>query len=235
MRKRIIGTVVVVLCGVLVLAILSANFLVHRNEDYLLGRLAQALGRKISAEKIDVTFIPVGVRLVNFTMADDPAFSNGALVRANELYVNFQLLPLLIAKFRPGKVMLVAPLVTIVRNAKGEYNFISSSQNSERNVGNSKTNSATRIQNGQWIVVPSLNVSDGTLRYRDLANGGELTVTQVNLQVNDFGWDKAFEIELEAAVMAVKRNLKFKSRVGPLAEARDYVDLFLDGDIQAND
>src|SRR5262249_43968977 len=87
----------------------------------------------------------------------------------------------------------------------------------------------------QWIVVPSLNVSDGTLRYRDLANGGELTVTQVNLQVNDFGWDKAFEIELEAAVMAVKRNLKFKSRVGPIAKARDYGDVFIDGHIQAND
>jgi hypothetical protein len=34
--------------------------------------------------------------------------------------------------------------------------------------------------------------------------------------------------------MAAKRNLKFKSRVGPIAGNRDYRDVFLDGDIQAN-
>ncbi|HUK39624.1 MAG TPA: AsmA family protein [Candidatus Acidoferrales bacterium] len=236
MRKRIIGTVTVALCAVLILTIFNVNFLVQRNKDYLLGRLEQALGRKVSAEKIDVTLIPVGVRLVNFTMADDPSFSDGTLVRAKELRVNFRLLPLLIAKFRPGEVVLVAPLVTIVRNTKGEYNFTSGmSKRLEGNTGDGRTNPSTHNQNRPSILIHSINLSDGTLRYRDLTNGGELTVTQVDLKVNDFEWDEPFEIELEAAVMAVKRNLRFKSRIGPIADARDYGNVFLDGDIQADD
>jgi hypothetical protein len=34
--------------------------------------------------------------------------------------------------------------------------------------------------------------------------------------------------------MATKQNLKFKSRVGPIAGNRDYRDVFLDGDIRAD-
>ncbi len=77
-------------------------------------------------------------------------------------------------------------------------------------------------------MVASLNVSDGTLRYRDLKNGGELTATQINLKVNDFEWEEPFDIQLEAAVMAAEHNLKFKGRVGPIAGNRDYRDVPLD-------
>ena len=79
-----------------------------------------------------------------------------------------------------------------------------------------------------------MNVSDGTLRYRDLKNGGELTATQINLKVNDFEWDEPFDIELEAAVMAAKPNVKFKSRVGPIGENSDYRNVPLDGDIHVD-
>ena len=235
MCKRIIAIVALGLCSVLVLIVLNANFLARRNKDYWIGLLEQALDRKISAEKIDVTFIPVGVRLVNFAMADNPAFSNNAFIRANELQVHFRLLPLLLVKFRPEQVVLVSPFVTIVRNAKGEYNFTSRSPKSERNAGDGGTNPSGHSQNRQSIVISALKVSDGTLRYLDSANGGELTATQIDLNVNNFEWNEPFEIKLEAAVMAAQRNLKFKSRIGPIAETKDYGDVFLDGDIQVND
>jgi len=236
MRKRIIGIVVLVLCGVLVLTILNVNFLVRRNKDYLVGRLEQALGRKISVEKIEVTFVPVGARLVNFAVADDPAFSDDAFLRAKDLQVDFRLLPLLIGQFRLKRLVLVSPLITIVRDDSGQYNFARSAGNDkgDGDSADSGKSSSAKKQDSQWFLIALLNVSDGTLRYRDLKDGGELTATQINLKVNDFEWDEPFEIELEAAVMAAKRNLKFKSRVGPIAGNRDYRDVFLDGDIQAN-
>ena len=75
MRKRIIGAVVLALTGLLILTVLNVNFLVRRNKDYLIGQVEQALGRKITVDKIEVTLSPVGARLVNFAMTDDPAFS----------------------------------------------------------------------------------------------------------------------------------------------------------------
>jgi uncharacterized protein involved in outer membrane biogenesis len=236
MRKRIIGAVVLAMSGVLVLTVLNVNFLVRRNKDYLIGQVEQALGRKITVDKIEVTVTPVGARLVNFAMADDPAFSAAAFLRAKDLQVNLRLLPLLIGQFRLKRLVLESPVITIVRDARGQYNFASNARNekSDRDSADSSKNASDRKQDSQLFLVASLNVSDGTLRYRDLKNGSELTATLINLEVNDFEWDEPFDIQLEAAVMAAKHNLKFKSRVGPIAGNRDYRDVPLDGDIRAD-
>jgi len=236
MRKRILGGVVLALSGALVLTALNINFLVRRNKDYLIGQAEQALGRKITVDEIDVTLCPVGARLVNFALADDPAFSAGEFFRAKDLRVDLRLLPLLIGRFRLKGMVLESPLITIVRDARGRYNFASHADNkkNDRARADSGKEASSEKQDGTLFLVASLNVSDGTLRYRDLKNGGELTATQINLKVNDFEWDEPFDIQLEAAVMAAKHNLKFKSRVGPIAGNRDYRDVLLDGDIRAD-
>ena len=236
MRKRIIGAVVLAMSGVLVLTVLNVNFLVRRNKDYLIGQVEQALGRKMTVDKIEVTLTPVGARLVNFAMADDPAFSAAAFLRAKDLQVDLRLLPLLIGQFRLKRLVLESPVITIVRDARGQYNFASNARNekSDRDSADISKNASDRKQDSQLFLVASLNVSDGTLRYRDLKNGSELTATLINLKVNDFEWDEPFDIQLEAAVMAAKHNLKFKSRVGPIAGNRDYRDVPLDGDIRAD-
>ena len=236
MRKRIISGVVLALIGVVVLAVLNVNFLVRRNKDYLIGQVEQALGRKITVDKIEVTLIPIGARLVNFAMADDPTFSADAFLLAKDLKVDFQLLPLLIGRFRLKKMALESPLVTIVRDAEGQYNFAITARNkkSDRDSADSSKNASAEKQDVQLFLVASLNVTNGTLRYRDLTNGRELMATQINLKVNDFEWDEPFDIQLEAAVMADKHNLKFKSRVGPIAGNRDYRDVPVDGEIHAD-
>jgi uncharacterized protein involved in outer membrane biogenesis len=236
MRKRILGGVVLALGGALVLTVLNINFLVRRNKDYLIGQAEQALGRKITVDEIDVTLWPVGARLVNFALADDPAFSAGEFLRAKDLRVDLRLLPLLIGRFRLKGMVLESPLITIVRDARGRYNFASHADNkkNDRARADSGKEASSEKQDGTLFLVASLNVSDGTLRYRDLKNGGELTATQINLKVNDFEWDEPFDIQLEAAVMAAEHNLRFKSRVGPIAGNRDYRDVPLDGDIRAD-
>jgi uncharacterized protein involved in outer membrane biogenesis len=236
MRKRIIRAVLLALSGLLILVVLNVNILVRRNKDFLVGRVEQVLGRTITADKIEVTLSPVGARLVNFAVADDPAFSADAFLRAKDVQVNLRLLPLLIGQFRPKKMVLESPLITVVRDVRGRYNFARNIRNekSDRDSADSSKNTSTKKQDGQLFWVSSLSVSDGTLRYRDLKNGGELTATQINLNVNDFEWDEPFDIQLEAAVMATKHNLKFKSRIGPIAENRDYRDVPFDGDIHAD-
>ena len=236
MRKRIISGVVLALIGVVVLTVLNVNFLVRRNKDYLIGRVEQALGRKITVDQIEVTLIPVGARLVNFAMADDPAFSADAFLRAKDLKVDFQLLPLLIGRFRLKRMALESPLVTIVRDGEGQYNFGINARDkkSDRNSADGSKNESAEKQDVPLFLVTSLNVTNGTLRYRDLKNGRELMATQINLKVNDFEWDEPFDVQLEAAVMADKHNLKFKSRVGPIAGNRDYRDVPVDGEIHTD-
>ena len=132
--------------------------------------MEQALGRKITVDTIEVTLSPVGARLVNFAMPDDPAFSADAFLLAKDLRVDFRFLPLLIGQFRFKRLVLESPLITIVRDARGQYNFASSAHNEKNEQGkeDSRKNSSAKKQDSQLFLIASLNVSDGTLRYRDL-------------------------------------------------------------------
>lgn len=234
-RKRIIGAVLLAVLGVLLLALLSVNSLIERNKDYLVGRMEEALQRKLSVDKIDAALWPVGVRFENFAALDDPAFSAGDFLRAKELRVELRPLPLLIGRLRLKRIVLQSPAVTIVRDAAGRYNFASharSRENDRDSADNSKKAPGAE-RNGRFLVA-FLTVIDGALRYHDLRNGAELEARQINLEINDFEWDAPFDVHLEAAVMAAQRNLKLKVRAGPIAGHYDYRDVPLSGELQAD-
>ena len=233
MRKRIIVGVAAALI-VLGVALLNVNFLVAPNKDSLIGRSEQALGRKIYVERIEVTFWPVGARLVNFALADDPAFSGEDFVRAKALRIEIRLLPLFIGQFHPKRMDLESPVITVVRDAQGRYNFENRPRDKEGERPRDRNNESRDEQHGSPLLwIPSLNVSDGTLRFRDLRDGGELTATQINLTTTGFEAAAAFEFQLEAAVNAATPNLRLKSWVGSIPEKRDFRDVPLAGELNA--
>jgi uncharacterized protein involved in outer membrane biogenesis len=236
MRKRIIGRVLLVLISLLLFALFNVNLFVERSKDYLVGRLEKALEGKVSVDKIDVALWPVGVRFVNFAVAGDPAFSPGDFVRAKDLRLEFRALPLLIGRLRLKRIALESPAISVVRDAAGRYNFASHAGNEKNDrdgAHNSKKASAAK-RNDRWFLIAFLAVFNGTLRYRDLKNGAELTAMQINLEISDFQWDEPFDVRLEAAVMAAEQNLKLKIRAGPIAGKRDYRDVPLVGELQAD-
>lgn len=237
MRKRIVYAGVVVLAGVLILALFSVNILVRRNKDFLIGRAEQSFGRKISADRIEIIFWPFGARLLNFAMADDPAFSAEDFVRTKELRLELRFLPLFIGEFRPRRITLDSPLITVVRDASARYNFASRARNEK--TGHASADSSKKApaenQENRPFLVPSLNISNGTLRYRDLTDGGELVISSIDLKASDFEPDQPLGIELEASVSASKPNLRFKSVIGPVAGNRDFRDVPLAGEINATD
>ncbi len=237
MRKRIIVAVTAALAGVLGLALWNVNFLVQRNKESLVGRAEQALGRKISVDQIEVTFWPVGARLANFALADDPAFSTDDFLRAKALRVELRLLPLFIGQLRPKKMDLESPIITVIRDAQGRYNFASRARdekNESQDDGRSKKLRGEQ-QDSRLLWVPSFNISDGTLRFRDLTDGGELSATQIHLKITDFESVEPFEIQLEAAVNAATPNLHLKSWIGSIAENPDFRDVPLAGEINATE
>ncbi|MGH7853136.1 MAG: AsmA family protein [Candidatus Binatia bacterium] len=235
MRKRIIVAVAVALAGVLGLTLLNVSFLVQRDKDFLIGRAERALGRKISVDQIEVTFWPVGTRLVNFTLADDPAFSTEDFLRAQALRVELRLLPLFIGQFRPKRMDLESPIITVVRDAQGRYNFASRTRNEKngRQGAGSGKKFPDKQQDSRFLWIPAFNISDGTLRFRDLTDGSELTATQINFKITDFESGEPFEIQLETALNAAKPNLQVKSWIGSIAKNRDFRDVPLAGEINA--
>jgi uncharacterized protein involved in outer membrane biogenesis len=186
--------------------------------------------------QIQITFWPFGARLQNFALADDPAFSAEDFVRTKELRIELRLLPLFIGEFRPRRMMLESPIITLVRDASGRYNFAKRDRSEKiaRDGADHGLKHRTEPRINQFLLAPALDIADGTLRYRDLG-GGELVVSHIKLKAGDFEQDEPFEIELEAAVNVSEPNLKLKSRIGPIAGIRDFRDIPLDGAINATD
>src|SRR5207237_414310 len=126
MRKWIIvGVVLLLLCVAGVVAVLNVNSYIARNKDYLISQAEQALGRKVSVDDVEVSlWNGIGFRLTNFAMSDDPAFSSAEFVRAKDLQVNLKFLPLLRRDVRVIKLILHNPAMSIIRNAKADFNFL---------------------------------------------------------------------------------------------------------------
>ena len=233
MRKRIIVAVAAALAGVLGLALLNVNFLVRRNKESLVARAEQALGRKISVDRIEVIFWPLGARLLNIVLADDPNFSSEDFLRAEALGVELHLLPLFVGEFRPKRINLESPIITVVRDTQGRYNFASRAERigSQRGGNGKKLRDDQQTNSLLWF--PAFNISSGTLRFRDLTDNGELTATQIHFRITDFESGEPFEIELEAAVNAATPNLRLKSWIGSITEKRDFRDVPLAGELNA--
>jgi uncharacterized protein involved in outer membrane biogenesis len=131
MLKPIIAGMLV-LTGVVILAALNVNFLVERNRDYLLGRLAQTLGHTVKAGKIEISYLPLAIHMVNLAIAGDPDDVATPLVLARNSHIRLRVLPLILGQFQPGQISLDSPVVTIVRDADGRYNYEPQERNPQR-------------------------------------------------------------------------------------------------------
>jgi len=231
MRKRII-TAALVLALVLLAAVLNVNFLVERNKDILLGQLARVLGHGVTAGQIEVSYRPISIRLVNPVIAGDPADAANPLVRAKDMQVELRLLPMLLGQLRLANMTLDSPLITIVRDLDGRYNY--ERQAGERTSEPTRTNRNDRSpRDRQIFALAAVQITNGELRYRDLKNDSDLIVSQIELTISDLDEDEPVEMQLSAAVMTNKPNFKFNIRVGPIAGIGDYRNYPIEGVLNA--
>jgi uncharacterized protein involved in outer membrane biogenesis len=238
MRRWIIaGVVVFALAGAAAAALLNLNFLIARNRDFLIGQAEHALGRKISVGDVETTlFTGLGVRLMNFTMTDDPLYSAGEFVRAKDLQVNLKFWPLLKKQIRVKRVVLHEPVIQIIRAANGDFNF-STIGRSEKEIKpptekEPKEPTPREAKDRSAFLVSFVNISGGDIRYLDKKDGSDLRARQIDLEVEDFAFDEPFSVKLAAAVFADKQNVKLTSKVGPLGSNSDFGQVPLSGEIE---
>src|SRR5262244_1347356 len=177
MRKWIIiGSVLFALCAVVVLALLNLNSLINRNKGYFLSQAEQALGRKVSVGDVGVTlWRGVGLTLSKFTMSDDPSFSATNFVSAEDLQINVKLLPLLRKDFQVKRLLLNKPLVQIIRDKEGRFNFSTIGKDKkEKQKQPEKTEkgpSEKEQKAPSALLIAMFDVSGGEVHYVDQKEG----------------------------------------------------------------
>jgi len=240
MRKWIIAaSALLVLCVVAIVALLNLNALITRNKDYLLAQAEQALGRKVSVGDAELTiFDGIGVRLTNFVLADDPAYSSEDFVRAKDMQINVELWPLFRKEFQVKRIILHEPVIRVIRNVSGDFNFatLGKREKEEKVRGEVKKEKRPPAAKDSTaaLFVSLVDISGGDLRYRDLKDGADLRLQQIDLKLSDLDFDKPVKAELAAVLFSAKQNLNVKVRIGPFRPGGEFGQLALDGQVQAD-
>jgi AsmA protein len=238
MRKWIIiGAVLFCLCLVVVLALLNLNSLINRNKGYFLAQAERALGRKVSVGDVGLNLWGgVGLRLSNFTMSDDPSFSSSHFVRAEDLQINVKLLPLLRKDFQVKRLILHRPLIEIIRNREGKYNFstIGKDKNPKEQAKVEKEPLEKDPKSPAMLLIAVVDISGGEVRYLDQKAGTDFRANQIDLKVRDFDLNRAFSAELAAALFSEKQNLRVQAQIGPIGSRTDISDIPVDGKADIN-
>ncbi len=235
MRKLILCGCVLLLVigGLLVFAAYNLNDLANQNKDQLLAQAEQALGRKVQIGEIGLTFWGgIGVRLRNFALADDPAFSSDNFVQAADLQVNVKLMPLLNQKIEVKRVILHDPVIRVIRNAQGIFNFASLSGGDRPDAPPDASDTTASIGSGGMpLLVALVNITNGDIQYTDQQENTALRISQLDLKVEDLSFDKPLRIELAAAIVSDQQNFQLDATFGPLGKEIQVDTLAIDGSL----
>jgi len=229
-----IGILLIMIFVLLALILFNLNNIIASNKHYFLAQAGQTLGRKLSAERVRISlWNGIELRLEDFAMSDDPAFSAETFLRAAELQVQLKFLPLLKRELRIKRLTLHDPEIAIIRDEKGVFNFSSIGVVDEREHTDVQSRleeraSITESTRAPLALVSLLQINGGKLHFADKKEHVDLPLKQVDFSFKEFLPGRPFLVELSAALLADRPNLKLQAYVGPIGATMHLLDLPVD-------
>jgi len=226
MRKIIValGLFFILLIILFGLAFLNLNFFINHNKGFFVSQLEKSLGRKISVGEIKTGFRDgLGIRLKNFSLADDKKFSETAFIRASNVQVNVEFIPLLSKKINISKLILNNPVINIVKNKKGKYNFSTLIPTNQSKAD--KTAEKEKAEGVPAFFASSILISQGQINYEDLSSESVFQVQKINLGIKDLGYNNKVPLDIEAALFSSEPNIKLSGIFGPYVSGQNLMEM----------
>ena len=203
---KIVGIVV----ALIILVVIALPFLINVN-DYrprIESELSTALGRPVHVGNLHLSIFSGSVSADDLSIADDPAFSKDAFIRAKALDVGVEVMPLIFSKvLNITNLTLDTPQVSLVKSASGKWNFSS--------LGNSSKKSSSSSSNPN-LSVGKLHVKNGVVTVTDANSPAKPHAYQnVDIAVQDFSLTSQFPFTLSADLPG-GGNLKLNGKAGPI-------------------
>jgi AsmA protein len=224
MRKFLIVIgIVVIICAGALFAIFNLDRIVKANKDYFLASVEEKTGRQVEFEDISIAvWGGLGVRVKDVSATEDPAFSQQNFIEAEELYLKVAIFPLFKKQLDVKKVVLRKPVIRIIRDEAGRFNFDSMrpAAGGERSSGTAETGGRTGASYALFVAFA--DISNGEIIFIDEKEDAEVRLSRVDFAVQDVSMDKPFNARLEAAFLSGenggKRNILLQGRIGPVGE-----------------
>jgi AsmA protein len=211
---KIIGIVV----AVLLLIVIALPFLINVNSfrPKLESALTEALGREVKVGNLSLSILSGSVSAEDLSIADDPAFSKDAFIRAKSLKVGVEVMPLIFSKaLHVTDVTLDKPEIALLRDAAGKWNFSSLGSKSEP----AAKAPASEPSSTPDLSVSKLDVKDGRLSVNRANSSIKPHVyDDVDISVRDFSPKSQFPFTITANLPA-GGTVKLDGKAGPINSA----------------
>jgi AsmA protein len=211
-RTAIVGGVVLLALAGVVLA-LPFIIDVNRYRGQLQTAIQERVGREVTLGRMAISLLPLGLRVEDAVIGDDPAFgTERPFARVEELYVSPRFFPLLRGQFELRSVELRRPEIELVRNADGVWNFAT--------LGGPDGAGAPAGAEGSSssFVLNHLAITSGRVALTD-GQRGRSVYDNIDLEIEDYAADRPFTLALGATLPGEgTQRLSLSGRAGPVAQ-----------------
>jgi len=210
--------------GLVIVALLVAPFFIDVNDykNRIEQEVEKATGRHLTIGGIHASLFPwIGVSLDDVHLANRSGFSEHDFFSVQRLHVKLALLPLLNREVEIKEFEIASPNVYLERHADGQSNWDDLTASTARSE--QPSNIAAKAQANQSakpmlaaLKAESLRLSGGTLTWADQAAGKPLTVSDIELTLDDVQLDRPVAVSLSAKLSG--NQMDVHAQVGPLGD-----------------
>ncbi|MGI9553911.1 MAG: AsmA family protein [Thermodesulfobacteriota bacterium] len=222
--KWFLIVVFLLIIGLSVFAVLNLNGLVNSNKNLITGRLEQQLGRKIEVGEIGLNIWGgLGLKLADFKIEDDQEFSDDNMVEAKNLVVSLKFIPLLKKDFQIKKIILNDPVIRLIQNKDGKYNFSTLG-------GGTKDKKAGDKSDAKFFIA-LVDITNGEIIYEDKRDNTRLQVSKIDFSSKKIKLSEPISFNLAMAVISDDQNVILNGVIGPVGNTPAYENVPIDLDV----
>jgi AsmA protein len=211
MRKRwllIPGGVI----AALLIALAALPFLidVNRFRPQLEAQASAGLGRDVKLGSLSLSILSGKVVAKDIEIADDPAFSQSAFLKARSVKIEIELKPLIFSRqLNLTGIVIDEPEINLLKAADGTFNF--STLGNSSNLGQ-----IAPAGNHSPLSLARFKVNNGTLTVAQLNSSRKpLVYSDVNIAVTDFSRTSQFHFQI-ATRLPGGGDANLSGKVGPI-------------------
>jgi AsmA protein len=224
MRKLLVVCVAII--GVLAAGMAALLLLLDVNQfrGTIQTSLEKQLNRQVALGSMTLGLFPLAIKVNDATIGENPQFPTGRpFVTVKEIRVRAELLPLLRKEVRVDSLVLAQPVIEIVGNKAGRYNF--SDLMSQPSPGKVPGNS------GGSVALAEVDIEDGEVATSTLGAPNSRNVyDHIDISATDFGPGKNPHLKASARLPGgAKDSLKFEGSGNPFAGVLTVTDAPLAG------
>jgi AsmA protein len=167
----------------------------------------EALQRKVDVGEVRLSVVPTpSIRLSALSVADNPAFSQEPFFAARQIRLRLRLWPLLRGRFQVEEFVLEKPVVNLVQQPDGTFNFADIGKKKdgagkkEQKEGLPKTKTPVKASE---LIPARLRIEEGNITFQ--TKGQEpLQLRGVDVSLKDFSADRPFSYRVALSFPGLK-------------------------------